>query len=127
MSSSLDKILWDESTVDIDILEAEDVAIDIGTEGMGGNKFLLADDEGLTELFEDSNTDSGSDDADGVGQDRCRDCVIDTVTPSLEITSLCISRSCLTRLLFWGKILLQIRQTFSESPRTSVEGTSDCN
>lgn len=97
--SSLDRILWDESTVDIDILEVEEVAIDIGTEETVGNKFLLADDEFLLAPFEDSNTGSGSDD--DAGQDRCRGCDTgENVTPSLEITSLCFSLSCLTRFLF---------------------------
>ena len=87
--SSVDRILWEESTVDIDILEVEDVAIDIGTEATVGNKFLLADD----------NPGSGSDD--DAGQDRCRDCGTgENVTPSLEITSLCFSLSCLTRFPF---------------------------
>ena len=97
--SSLDRILWEESTVDIDILEVEDVAIDIGTEATIGNKFLLADDEFLLAPFEDSNTSPGSDD--DAGQDRCRGCGTgEDVTPSLEITSLCFSLSCLTRFPF---------------------------
>ena len=101
MSSSLDRILCDESTVDMDILEVEEEAIDIGTEETVGNKFLLADDEFLLAPFEDSNTGLGSDDDAGVGQDRCRGCGSgENVTPSLEITSLCFSLSCLTRFPF---------------------------
>ena len=101
--------------MDIDILEAEEVAIDIATEG---NKVLLADDDCLVASLDDWYGSAGSDDDDAcVGQDRWRCCTDrgENVTPSLEITSLCFSRSCLTRFPFWVKVLLQIRQTFSGS------------